>query len=180
MKDVFFRIAFLLLLVFLQLSFFNILFPWFRAPLFLLGVVISFVLIRNFPSALFMTLPLTLLFDTVSLGRVSWFSLYAVFFAYVTSFLLRRLLLEHKGVGLVLYGLVAFGAALLYQSLFSLVVYRFIAPETSLLLRAAPSVDTLLFSLIVFLPVFLLTHYTIDRFERYLNFLNQKQFRNIR
>lgn len=180
MKILFFRISFLVLLVFLQISFFNILFPWFRAPLFLLGVVVAFALVRSFPAALFMTVPLTLLFDVISLGALSWFSLYAVFFAYVTSFLLRRLLLEHHGTGLVLYALVAFGGALFYQALFSLVVYRLVAPETVGLFRSVPSGESLLFSLLVFLPVFLLTYVIIRRFERYLELLSQKQFRNVR
>lgn len=180
MKIFFSRIAFLLLLVFLQISFFNILFPWFRAPLFLLGAVVAFALVRSFPAALFMTVPLTLFFDAISIGTVSWFSLYAAFFAYVTSFLLRRLLLEHHGTGLVLYALVAFGGALFYQGLFSLVVYRLAAPETAALLRSAPSTESLMFSLLVFLPVFLLTYAIVRRFERYLELLNQKQFRNVR
>lgn len=180
MKILFYRIAFLFLLVFLQISFFNILFPWFRAPLFLLGAVVAFALVRSFPAALFMTVPLTLFFDAASIGAISWFSLYAVFFAYLTSFLLRRLLLEHHGLGLVLYALVAFGAALVYQVLFSLVVYRLVAPDTAAIFRSAPSAEVLVFSLVIFLPVFLLTYVSVRRFEHYLDFLNQKQFRNVR
>jgi len=180
MKIFFFRIAFLFLLVFLQISFFNILFPWFRAPLFLIGAVVAFALVRSFPAALFMTVPLTVLFDAASLGMLSWFTLYAVFFAYMTSFLLRRLLLEHHGLGLVLYALVAFGGALLYQGLFSLAVYRFFVPEAAVLFRSVPSTDSLLFSLLIFIPVFLLTYMIIRRFERYLELLNQRQFRNVR
>lgn len=177
MKILFFRILFLLLLVFLQLSFFNILFPWFHAPLFLLGVVASYALVKNFPEALFMTVPLTLLYDAASIGAVSWFSLYAVFFAYVTSFLLRRLLLEHTGIGLALYALVAFGAALLYQTLFSFVKHDYSFGETVLLNTSS---ESLIFSLILFFPIFLLMYSSIKQFEQYLERLNQKQFRNIR
>ncbi len=178
MKIFFLRIFLLLLLVFLQFSFFNILFPWFRAPLFLLGVVVIFSLVRGFPSTLFMTVPLTLLFDALTVGEISWLTPYAVFFAYVTSFLLRRLLLEHRGVGLVLYALLAYGAALLYQALFPFVVsWKMVSVSTLLTL---PSTDSLLFALVLFVPLFVVTYFCIGRFESYLELLNQKQFRNVR
>lgn len=180
MKIFFLRLFFLLLLVFLQLSFFNILFPWFRAPLFLLGVVACYALVKNFPGALFMTLPLTLLFDVASLGAVSWFSIYAVFFAYVNSFLLRRLLLEHTGVGLPLYALVAFGAALLYQSLHSWVTHEFSLTQTVAQAQFAPSSESLIFSLVMFLPVFFLMYSVVTHFEQHVEGLNLKQFRNVR
>ncbi len=75
MKIFFFRFVLLLLFVLLQLSFFDILFPWFRAPLFLLNAVVVWTLVRGFPGALFMTVPLTILFESASLGEVTWFSL---------------------------------------------------------------------------------------------------------
>ncbi|MFZ3031849.1 MAG: hypothetical protein WA082_02330 [Candidatus Moraniibacteriota bacterium] len=180
MKIFLFRAAFLLLLVFLQLSFFNIFFPWFRAPLFLLGGIAAFALVRPFPGVLFMTVPMTLLFDGVSSGAVTWFSFYAVFFAYVTSFLLRRLLLEHRGFGFWLYAVVVFGAALFYQVIFSFVVYRESALDVALVLQSVPSIERLAFSLFFFLPIFQGTYFFVKRFEEYLALLSQKQFRNVR
>ena len=177
MKIFFFRLTFLLLLVFLQFSFFNILFPWFRAPLFLLGAVVIFSLVRGFPGVLFMTIPLTILFDAITVGTLSWFTPYAVFFAYVTSFLLRRLLLEHQGLGLGLYALLAFGAALFYQSLMPFVATLTMTPATLLML---PSTENLVFSLILFVPIFVSLYFFTKRFETYLETLSQKQFRNVR
>lgn len=180
MKILLFRIIFLLLLVFLQISFFNILFPWFRAPLFLLGVVVAFALVRSFPQALFMTVPLTLLYDAATVGAVSWFTLYAVLFAYVTSFLLRRLFLEHHGLGLLLYAIVAYGAALLYQKLSVFAVSPQGMSAMMTLIRIAPSTESLIFSLAFFIPVFCVTYVVVKRFDGYLDSLNQKQFRNVR
>lgn len=180
MKIFFFRAAFLFLLVFLQLSFFNIFFPWFRAPLFLLGSIAALALVRPFPGVLLMTVPLTILFDTVSFGAVTWFSFYAVFFAYLTSFLLRRLLLEHQGFGFLLYALVVFGATLFYQALFSLVAYQEGALDVALVFQSMPSIERLVFSFLFFLLIFRLTYVVVKRFEEYLALLSQKQFRNVR
>lgn len=179
MRVFFFQVIFLLLLVFLQFSFFGIVFPWFRAPLFLVGVVVAFTLVRGFPSTLFMVVPLVLLFDAATLGAVSWFSVYAVFFAYVTSFLSRRLLIEHRGFGLGLYTLVAYGVTLLYQFLYAAAVYDDAASRLSLRL-AAPSVENLVFSLIAFVPIFVVTYLTIKRFEDHLETVRQRQFRGVR
>lgn len=180
MRSFFFQVIFLLLLVFLQFSFFGIVFPWFRAPLFLVGAVVAFTLVRGFPGTLFMVVPLVLLFDAITLGAVSWFSLYAVFFAYVTSFLSRRLLIEHRGLGLGLYTLVAYGVTLLYQFLHAAVVYDDDAASLLSFRLAAPSVENLLFSLVAFVPIFVVTYLTIKRFEDYLETVRQKQFRGIR
>lgn len=179
MKIFFLRLLVLLLLVFLQISFFDILFPWFRAPLFLLGAIVAFTLVRGFPDALFMTLPLSLLFDTASAGAVTWFSIYATIFAYGTSFLSRRLLIEHRGLGLGLYGLVTYGGVLLYQGIFSAFVYH---QSTSAFfsLSLVPSVESLVFSLICMLPLFVVTYVSVQYVEARLDLMSQRQFRNVR
>lgn len=180
MKVFFFRSIFLLLLVLLQLSFFDILFPWFRAPLFLLGAVVVFTLVRGFPGALFMTVPLTLLCDVVSVGAITWFSVYAVIFSYGTSFLSRRLLIEHQGLGLGLYALVSYSGVVLYQLFFSLVVYQQIVAGTVPPFAFMPSGASLLFSLLFSLPLFAITYFVVKRFERYLELVNQRKFLNVR
>lgn len=179
MKAFLFRIIFLLLVVLLQLSFFDILFPWFQAPLFLLGVVVVFTLIRGFPGSLWMTVPLILLFESISVSTVTWLSLYAVFFSYGTSFLSRRLLIEHQGLGLGLYALVSYGGALLYQSSFAFFLFERGASE-SLRSMVTPSFESLFFSLLLSLPVFAVTYIVIQRFEKYLELLEQRKFLNIR
>lgn len=180
MKIFFLRTLFLLLLVLLQISFFDILFPWFRAPLFLLGVIVIFTLVRGFPNALFMTVPLTLLFDAVSLGIVTWFSLYAIIFSYGTSFLSRRLLIEHRGMGLGLYALVAYGGALFYQICFSFIMRIYFSKSSFSSPELLPSVESLLFSLVVASLFFVVMYFVIARVEEYFSSLNQQQFRNVR
>ncbi len=180
MKIFFLRLFVLLLLVFLQISFFDILFPWFRAPIFLLGAIVAFTLVRGFPNALFMTLPLTLLFDAASAGAVTWFSLYATVFVYGTSFLSRRLLIEHRGLGLGLYGLVAYGGVLLYQGIFSAVVYDRSTTNALFSSMMIPSVESLIFSLIGMLPLFVVTYFVIQYIEVRLDLMSQRQFRNVR
>ncbi len=180
MKIFFLRLFILLLVIFLQISFFDILFPWFKAPLFLLGVIVALTLVRGFPDVLFMTLPLTILFDIASFGAVTWFSLYATLFTYGTSFLSRRLLIEHRGFGLLLYALVAYGGALLYQGLFSLVVYEYLASHTPLSWALAPSVEGLLFALVLMIPLFIGTYFLIQYLEGRLKLMSERQFQNIR
>ncbi len=177
MKIFVLRVLLLLTLVFLQVSFFSILFPWFRAPLFLLGVIAALTLARNFPSALLVVVPLTLLYDAVTFGGVTWFSVYAVVFSYVTSFLLRRLLLEHQGIGVVLYGLLSYLAALFYQFLYGVLS---VESDIRIFGFSAPSEESLIFSLLVFLPVFMITVAGISRFETFVRQMSERQFRNIR
>lgn len=179
MKIFLYRITFLLLLVVLQTSFFNILFPWFQAPLFLLGSIVIFTLIRSFPGALFMTVPLTVLFDIASAGIVTTFSLYAVIFSYGTSFLSRRLLIEHRGIGLLLYAFVSYSGVLLYQTVFSLFVQKNMTTYGTLF-GLLPSSDSLFYSFIFSLPIFIVTYFITKIFEEHLAFLSQKQFLNVR
>ncbi len=180
MKPFFFSISILLFCIFLQFSFFDILFPWFRAPLFLLGVVVILTLVRGFPSALLMTVPLTLLYDATTLGRVTWFSVYAVIFSYGTSFLSRRLLIEHRGFGLALYAIIAFGGTLFYQTLFSFMVYEPMTSGAPSLLVLMPQGEHVFFSLALFFPVFIVTYVLIQRFEGYLRSMQQRKFQQVR
>ncbi len=180
MKVFFLRSAFFILLVFLQISFFGIIFPWFHAPLFLIGVVVAMTLVRSFPDVLFIVLPVTLLFDVASSGTITWFSVFAILTSYVTSFLLRRLMIDHRGMGLVLYALESYGATLLYQGVFFALLYRQTIVDHTVMISNLPSVDSLLFALVSFIPVFFLTYVIVRRFEDFIEVLNQKQFRGIR
>ncbi len=179
MKVFFFRIGLLLLFVLLQLSFFDILFPWFRAPLFLLHAIVAWTLLRGFPNVLLMTVPLTVLFESASLGEVTWFSLYAVLFAYGTSFLSRRLLIDHQGVGLGLYALVSYGGTLLYQALFFFFIHDGDLSQAFHFVSML-SFDGAVFALLASLPIFAMTYLGVQRFEGYLDILRQRKFLNIR
>ena len=114
MKIFFLRLFFILAVVFFEFSFFDILFPQMGAPLVLIASIVAWVLVSGFPAALFMIIPLALLFDVVSAGMPGALTLYAVPLAYAVSFLSRRLLVEHGGFGMVLHGLFAGMSALGY------------------------------------------------------------------
>lgn len=182
MKVFFLRLAFVLLLVFLQISFFNILFPWFHAPMFLLTIVVAWTLVLGFPRSLFMILPLTLLFDIISYGKVSEFSLYAVLLAYGTSFLFKRLHLEHRGLGLSVYALYAGSGILVYQLgvsvFFQEGIFHQTASSPSIFLF--PSLSILIFSFVMSIPTFLFMHMVLRKFEARMELINQKQFLNVR
>jgi rod shape-determining protein MreC len=182
MKVFFLRLSVILTIIFFQLSFLDIIFPWFHIPLLLLSSVVAWTLVFGFPQSLRMTLPLTLLFDCISLGAVSSFSLYAVFLAYATSFLSRRLLIEHRGASLILYALFAAGSALGYQG----VVFFLLRDASQPLLTELTHIPPLLSPGILFLsfalsvPLFIASYFVLKRFEEYLNSITQKQFFNVR
>ncbi len=182
MKLFFFRMAIVLLLVFLQLSFFDILFPWFHVPILILVAVVAWTLVSGFPHALFMTVPLTILFDAVLQGAVGAFSLYAILLAYGTSFLSRRLLIEHRGLSLGLYGLFAAFSAVAYQLPFLLFsgVPTGLAALTTTHSLSWFSFDMLVFSFLCTLSLFIVTYWALRRFESYADVTAQRQFSNIR
>lgn len=182
MKVFFLRSAVILILVFLQLSFLNIIFPWFHAPLLLLAAVVSFSLILPFPDVLKMTVPLSAAYDVISYGSLGWFSLYALLLAYATGFLSRRLLIEHRGLGFGLYALFAFGAVLGYQLL---MVFLVRDDSLAFLPELGPvpvgfSWEIELFSFILSAALFWILHAVTSRFERYVGLLAQKQLLRVR
>ena len=182
MKIYLLRFGVILLLIFLQLSFLDIIFPWFHAPLLLLTSVIAWTLIVGFPESLWMTLPLSLMFDSVTFGAVSGFSLYAIFLSYVTSFFSRRLLIERQGFSLILYAVFASGSASGYQ----LLAFFLARDRARAFFTAFPSLpfvlspDILLFSLVLCVPLFVVTYAGLRRFENYIGSISQKQFHNVR
>ncbi len=182
MKIFYFRVIIIALLVFLQLSFFNIIFPWFQMPLLLLCAVVAWTLAVGFPRSLWMTVPLMLFFDSVAYGTVSTFSLYAVLLAYGTSFLSRRLLIEHRGLGLGLYGLfAAFGVAL-YQclSLFFLRGNAYVPGALLAYVFSSSAVEIIEFSFFLSFPLFIVVYYFLKKFETYAALVAQRKFLNVR
>ncbi len=182
MKVFFFRSVVVLTLVFLQLSFLNVIFPWFHAPLLLLVSVVSFALLLPFPGVLRMTIPLSVLYDIVSYGSLGWFSLYAVVLAYATGFLSRRLLIEHRGLGLGLYALFTFGAVFGYQLLMLFVVRDdrlSLLPEIRLM-SSGFSWDVEIFSFGLSVMLFWILYFVLSRFERHAELLAQKQMLRVR
>ncbi|MGK2848922.1 MAG: hypothetical protein ACSLEX_02540 [Minisyncoccota bacterium] len=109
------RFFFILLLVFLEFSFFDILFQGIGSPFLLIMIIVAWTLIRGFPQVLFSLIPIALIFDIVANGRPSTLLLYAILLAYATSFLSRRLLVEHYGFGMVTYALFSGFSAIGYM-----------------------------------------------------------------
>lgn len=182
MRTFFLRLGAMLLIIFLQLSFLDILFPSFTVPILILTAVVAWTLLLGFPEALTVTVPLTLLFDTVANAEVSFVSVYVVFLSYGTIFLSKRLMIEHHGMSLLLYALFAGGGVLLYQlsALFLsdgspvklFIDQSHLSPILSLPIAFSSSLASL--------PVFMLIYSALKRFERWENSLSQKQFLNIR
>jgi hypothetical protein len=129
-----------------------------------------------------MTVPLTVLFEIFSTGTIGAFSIYAVFLAYVTSFLSRRLLMSHQSASIWLYAFFSAGMALLYQwGLYLFLHGRTDAVETDLLrLPSELSSGMLLLSVVLVILSFLLAYPSILRFEERMKAIAQRQFLNVR
>lgn len=165
MKIFFLRLFFILALMFFQFSFFDILFSQISAPLVLIASVVSFVLVSGFPSALFMTVPLTVFFDIVSSGMPGPLTLYAVPLVYATSFLSRRLLVAHISMGMILYALYA-GVSSFGYDLFNFIFFQ----------SGWPSLSEIFVLSVLILPVFTGVYQIIKRFEKYIGSISQRDF----
>lgn len=182
MKVFFLRFGSIMLILLLQFSFLDIVFPQLQAPLLLLVSIVAWTLVRGFPESLLMTVPLGLLFDSVSFGMVGSFSLYAVILSYATSFLSRRLLIEHRGLSLTLYALFASAGALgyrLFTFFFSQGGAQGFADGLFRMLAALPS-ESSLSSFVLGIPLFAGAYFVLKRFEERLDLMSQKQFLNVR
>lgn len=183
MKIFFVRFFFILFLVFFEFSFVDILFPQIVVPVVLVVSVIAWTLIIDFPYVLYRVVPLTVFFDIIASGTVGTLTLYAVLLSYATSFLSRRLLVEHHGIGMVLYALFAFGGSFGYS------VFQFIFSQkssfswsTEMFTRFFSTIASLDILLLIFLSVhfFLLLYWIIRRFETYMRFVAQREILHVK
>lgn len=183
MKIAFLRSLFILSIIFFEFSFFDILFPEFSVPIVIIVSVIAWILLSGFPRALFMIVPLSLLFDIVSSGTPGALSLYAVLLAYTTSFLSRRLLVEHRGIGMVLYALFA-GIGTFGHSLFNALFFQTdLFPGMTGIFSALPamfSFPKVFLPMILSLPLFIIAYHVIRVFEGYVGSLEQRELSNVR
>jgi hypothetical protein len=183
MKIFFLRLLFILAAVFLEFSFFDILFPETPASLLLIAGVVAWILIAGFPRALFMTVPLTALFDIVSTGAPGALTLYAIPLAYTTSFLSRRLLVEHRGIGMILYALFASIGALGYGVFDFLFFQSDPFPGITEIfygLQSLFSFSRILFSVVLSLPLFIAAYHIIRRFEGYVGSVAQRDLSQVK
>lgn len=183
MKIFFLRLFFLLLLVSLQFSLLDILFPYFATPLLLMTSIVAWVLLIGFSRALWMIIPLVIVFDTVTHGVPGTFSLYAVLIAYTTSFFSRRLLVEHSGMGMFLYGLYS-GLGAFGYIYFDILVQHpgFLEGMTNLFFTfiSVFSLTTSIFVVTISLPLFFVVYEGIKRFEGYVSGIAQRNFVNVK
>ncbi len=182
MKIFLLRSSAIVIAVALQLSFFDIAFPWFHVPLLLIACVVAWTLALGFPESLRMTVPLSVAFEVFSSGTVGIFSLYAVLLAYATSFLSRRILVGQRGAGAFLYAVFTAAMALAYQgAMYLLLRSRTDAAESDLLrLPSEFSPGMLFLSVALAILAFLIAYPAILRFEERAKSIAQKQFLNVR
>lgn len=179
MKIFFLRALVILSFVFFEISFFDVLFPWVSAPLILILSVIAWALVSGFPRALFMVIPLTALFDVVSSGILGTPVLYSVLLVYATGFLSRRLVAEHRGIGMVWYALYAGGAVYGYA------LFDFLFSQGSPFLWTAepffhfflvlPYAE-LFFSAVLAFLFFAVVYRIVRRFEAYTGSIAEREF----
>lgn len=178
MKIFFLCLLFILTLVFFEFSFFDVLFPRIAVPIILVVSVVVWTLVVDFPRVLYRVIPLTALFDIASSGTLGALTLYAVLLSYATSFLSRRLLVEHRGMGMVLYALFASLGSLGY-AVFYLVFFQghpFFRP-TGIFVSLSSTIMSSEFFLSAFLSVLLfpVIYWIIRRFETYMSFVSQRE-----
>lgn len=183
MKIFFLRLLFMLIIVFFECSFFDILFPATPAPFLLIASIVAWVLLSGFPQALFIIIPLAALFDIVTTGMPRTLTLYAVPLAYTTSFLSRRLLVEHRGAGMFLYALFAAIGALGY-TLFDVLFFQsdkfFGLQEISSSFWLMFSFSNILSAIALSLPIFFLAYAGIRRFEGYIGTMSRNDFLGVK
>lgn len=115
------QILLLLLIVILQRSFLDILWPGFDAPSLIIVTTITLVFIQGFTRSLRWVLLLIFFHALLGNGSIQGlFPIMAVGIAYLTSFLSRRLLIERHVESALALGLVSTGMTLGYALFFAL------------------------------------------------------------
>ncbi|MFZ1655064.1 MAG: hypothetical protein WBO92_02905 [Candidatus Moraniibacteriota bacterium] len=160
------RLLLLLLLVVLQHSFLDILWPSLGAPVLLIAASIAIVFLTGFAQGIgWVVLMVGLSF---LLEEMSFFPVFAVGIAYGASFLSRRLRLEDRIQNIVVLSLVAAFSALLYRVL----LYFFEAVDWTLSLMIWDAALAFL--------VFPIVFGIIRRHEEYIKTSLMSEFRGLR
>lgn len=162
------RLSFLLLFCTLQFSVATLLFPQSAVPGFLLNVAMVLVLVRGFRASAWEWLFLFFVFDILRMGTITLFTPAGIFFCYLTSFISRRFLFEHRGTSLFLLSLLS-GAGAVSYSLF----LSFFEKRELLLLGI---ISDFVLACLTFVPLFLLVQW----FERRLETTREAEFRGLR
>lgn len=160
------RVGLLLFAVILQRSFLDILWPSLEVPALVISVIISLIFLLGFERGLGWALLTLLLFAL--LGEVGMFPVFAVGVAYGTSFLSRRLVIEHRFQSSLILSIVAAGAAVLYGVLSALVYHGTVG------------VGSIVGSALETLLVFPLVLIVLRLSEEYIRTSQMSEFRGLR
>lgn len=114
------RTALFLLVVIMQRSFLDVLWPGLVAPTLMITLIVSLVFLNGFENGGLWSLLALILFALLGEGEQA-FLLYAVVIAYGTSFLSRRLVTERPLQTAVILALSSAGFAFVYALLFLLI-----------------------------------------------------------
>lgn len=163
------KIGFLGLVIFIQFSFLNTLFPKSAVPGFLFSVLAALALVRGFRTSALEWLALLVFYDILRAGASTGYILVGIVLAYLVSFVSRRFVFEHSGIGLFLIGLLVASVSVI-GVLFVLMIQAVGIPGWSSFL-----VD---FGIMVltFSPIFLLVQW----FEGQVQDAKRAQFRGLR
>ncbi len=176
MKIFFLRFSVVLGIIFTQLSFLDILFPRTFAPIFLFSALVAWTLIVSFPAVLRIALPLVLLFEALSSGTVGSVSLYSIPLLYATSFLSRRLLIEHRGMGIFLYALYVSAGVFGYQLIFFSLKYGSAIVGSRELFSSGSVVTSFVLSFFCFVGAYAF----LSPFEARIKQISKKEFLNVK
>jgi len=163
-----------LLFIFLlavQISFLDVLFPDFLVPLIILSAVVVWTVGLGFRQALWYLLPLLILYEVLVVGGIHLLSIYGVLLAYGTSFLSRRMLIENSILASLFYALGIISSACLYQ---------WITQEGFHKAWSLPSFTSILFQILIAIPVFLLTRKILFAFQARMDTLRSDRALMIR
>ncbi len=115
MKITLYTFILLGLLLVLQVSFLDVLFPSFLVPTVIFASLVIWTLSLGFRQALWYILPLLLLSELLTAGEIRLLSVYGILLSYGVSFLSRRMLIENFLLSAIFYTVIIMMSALFYH-----------------------------------------------------------------
>jgi hypothetical protein len=171
MKIVLYQTLLFASLLTIQISFLDILFPYFLVPLIVLSAVVIWTVDLGFRQALWYVLPLLILYELLTVGGIHVLSIYGVLLAYATSFFSRRMLIENNSFISFFYAVAIVSSAGLYQWLIQVGLER---------VWVLPSWQSIGWQISVAVLVFFLTQKVLSAFRTCIDRLRSDQALMIR
>ena len=148
--------------ILVELSFFELLFPHVHAPLVLIALVLSVLIMLDQHLAFWWAIGATLCFDIFRSGDVTLLSLYFALVVYVIHFLSQRLLFAREHTNRLVSGMLAVGVTIFYEIIFPV----FSLPQWS---------DVLLV-----IPVWFVVSWSVEKLNAWLVATSFSEFRGMR